>query len=374
MPQPDLDEAERSREELLRDVIQERTGERPKLRLLRLDVLDANGHPTHLPVLFSTDPAHGRFLVELQLPSGRKLDLEATEAQGWTNTPPLTLLFDFILRIYVLRIVVVLLIALLAVRLVLRPLKEMAAAAEALGKNIHRPPLALHGTREVRQAAHALNTMQKRLINSITERTRFFAAVSHDLRTPITRMRLRAELLPDETTRQRFREDLQHMEVMVSSSLDFLRKGELDDVREPVDIDALLQGLQADFEDIGAEVNLFGNAQPLMAHASGLRRCLQNLLDNAVRHAGGPVDIRVSDGPDYVRISVADRGPGIPDALLDKVTEPFHSQGETRSDSSGYGLGLSIARSIASAHGGSLTLSSREGGGLLAMVELPRRE
>ena len=369
-----LDKADRNRETLLREVVEQRTGAAPRLRLLSLEVLDQDGHPASLPVLFGPGPASGRFLVELQLPSGPLLYLQATEEQGWTNTPPLSLLLDYLTRIYLLRIIVVVLIALLAVRLVLRPLQRMTGAAEALGQDIHRPALPVEGPREVRQAAQAFNAMQRRLIDSIAERTRFFAAVSHDLRTPITRLRLRAELLADEATRQRFRDDLQRMEEMVSASLDFLRSGELQDAREQVDIDALLQGLQADFHDLGAEVAIQGSARPLVAHASGLHRCLQNLLENAVRHAGGLIEIQLEDSAEYVRIGIADRGPGIDEALLERVMEPFYREDEARGEGTGgYGLGLSIARQIASAHGGSLTLQPRESGGLLALLDLPRR-
>lgn len=373
-PAKQLDEADRNREALLRQVIAERTGRMPTLRLLALDVLDPDGHPASLPVLFGSAPASGRFQVELQLPSGPVLYLEATEEQGWTSASTLSLLLDYLTRIYLLRIVVVVLIALLAVRLVLRPLQRMTGAAEALGQDIHRPPLLVDGPREVRQAAQAFNVMQRRLIDSIGERTRFFAAVSHDLRTPITRLRLRAELLADEATRQRFRDDLQRMEEMVSASLDFLRSGELEDAREPVNIDALLQGLQADFHDLGAEVTIQGSARPLVAHASGLHRCLQNLLENAVRHAGGLIEVQLDDSPERLRIGIADRGPGIDEALLERVMEPFYREDEARGEgTAGYGLGLSIARQIASAHGGSLTLQARAGGGLLAVLELPRQ-
>lgn len=368
-----LDKADRNRETLLREVVEQRTGAAPQLRLLSLEVLDQDGHPASLPVLFGTAPASGRFLVELQLPSGPQLYLQVTEEQGWTNTPPLSLLLDYLTRIYLLRIVVVVLIALLAVRLVMRPLQRMTGAAEALGQDIHRPPLPVEGPREVRQAAQAFNAMQRRLIDSIAERTRFFAAVSHDLRTPITRLRLRAEMLADEGTRQRFRDDLQRMGEMVSASLDFLRSGELDDAREQVDINALLQGLQADFQDLGAEVCIHGSARPLVAHASGLHRCLQNLLENAVRHAGGVIEVQLDDSAERLRIGIADRGPGIDEALLERVMEPFYREDEARGEgTAGYGLGLSIARQIASAHGGSLTLQPREGGGMLALLDLPR--
>ncbi|NIE78091.1 HAMP domain-containing protein [Pantoea sp. Ap-967] len=363
---------EPAQQRLLQELLAARTTGPAPVRLLGLEIVDGEGRPGGAPLLLRGAPASVRAVVELTLPDGQPLYLETVEGQGWRNASIGSLVFDFIFRIYLLRTIAVVLIALLAVRLALRPLKQMAAAAQALGQDIHRPPLSLDGPQEVRQAAQAFNAMQRRLIDSIAERTRFFAAVSHDLRTPITRLRLRTELLPDENLRQRFRGDLEHMEDMVSASLDFLRSGELENAREPVDIDALLMALQADFEDLGCEVRVTGHALPFSAHPSGLRRCLQNLLDNARRHAPGPVDIEVRDTPDRLRIQVADRGPGIEAEHLQRVLEPFYQADPSRS-SGGHGLGLSIAASIASAHGGSLKLGPRIGGGLLVTLDLPRR-
>lgn len=356
---------------LLRRLLSERTGAPAPLRLLHLQLLAPDNQPGGAGLLMRGASASVRSVVELTLPDGQLLYLQSTEDQGWRSASIGSLVFDFLFRIYLLRTVVVVLLALIAVRIALRPLRQMAAAAEALGQDIHRPPLSLDGPQEVRQAAQAFNAMQQRLIDSIAERTRFFAAVSHDLRTPITRLRLRTELLGQENLRQRFRADLQQMEDMVAASLDFLRSGELENAREPVDIDALLRALQADFEDLGGELRLHGQARPLNAHASGLRRCLQNLLDNAHRHAPGPVDIEVHDSPERLRIQVGDRGPGIDSEHLGQVLEPFYQVDPSRSGG-GHGLGLSIAAGIASAHGGALTLGARLGGGLLVTVDLPR--
>ncbi|MBK4995404.1 HAMP domain-containing protein [Pseudomonas sp. S37] len=364
--------ADPAHEQLLRGLLAARNAGDAQVRLLGLQLIGPDGHTGGAPMLLRGTPASVRAEVQLTLPDGRSLFLQATEDQGWRNASIGSLVFDFILRIYLLRTIAVVLIALLAVRLALRPLKQMAAAAEALGQDIHRPPLSVDGPQEVRRAAQAFNAMQQRLIDSIAERTRFFAAVSHDLRTPITRLRLRTELLPEEAMRQRFRSDLQHMEDMVSASLDFLRSGELENVREPVDIDALLQGLQADFEDLGCVVHVTGHALPYSAHPSGLRRCLQNLLENARRHAPGPVDIEVRDTPDRLRIEIGDRGPGIEPEHMQRVLEPFYQADPSRSGG-GHGLGLSIAASIASAHGGSLKLGPRMGGGLLVTLDLPRQ-
>lgn len=371
LPAPPAEAPSPDHETLLRQLVSERTGQPAQLRLLQLQLLASDGQPGGTAMLLRGAPASVRSVVELTLPNGQALYLQATEDQGWRSGSIGSLVFDFIFRIYLLRSVVVVLLALLAVRLALRPLKQMAAAAQALGQDIHRPPLSLDGPQEVRQAAQAFNAMQQRLIASIAERTRFFAAVSHDLRTPITRLRLRAELLPEEAQRQRFRDDLQHMEDMVAASLDFLRSGELDEAREPVDIDALLLALQADFEDLGGKLHVHGHALPLHAHASGLRRCLQNLLDNARKHAPGPVEVEVFDTPDRLRIQLGDRGPGIDSEHLAQVLEPFYQADPSRSGG-GHGLGLSIAAGIAKAHGGSLVLGARMGGGLLVTLDLPR--
>jgi len=358
-------------ETLLRQLVSERTGEPANLHLYGLELLSAGEQPAGLTTLFDGDQASVRIRVGVNLPDGTTLFLQATESQGWSSGSISSLVFDYILRIYLLRILAVVLVALLAVRLALRPLKQMAEAAQALGRDIHRPPLSLEGPQEVRQAAQAFNAMQRRLIDSIAERTRFFAAVSHDLRTPITRLRLRAELLPDEGQRERFRADLGHMEEMVSASLDFLRSGELEQAREPVAVDALLQGLQADFEDLGGTLDIHGSARPLPAHPGGLRRCLQNLLDNARRHAPGPVQISVVDEPSRLLIRVADRGPGIAAEHRQRVFEHFYQVDPSRSGG-GHGLGLSIAASIVAAHGGTLQLTPRDGGGLVVSLELPR--
>ena len=368
---PDQADVDPMYETLLRQLVAERLGHPASIHLLGLALQSASEQPAGPATLFDGEQARVRLLFALHVADGRTLYFRTVENQGWSSGSISSLVFDYILRIYLLRILAVVLVALLAVRLALRPLKQMAAAAEALGRDIHRPPQSLDGPQEVRQAAQAFNAMQRRLIDSIAERTRFFAAVSHDLRTPITRMRLRAEMLPESTLRQRFRDDLGHMEEMVAASLDFLRSGELEHAREPVAIDALLQGLQADFQDLGGELHLHGSARPLSAHPGGVRRCLQNLLDNARRHAPGPVDIEVIDEPERLRIKVGDRGPGIAAEHRGRVFEHFYQVDPSRS-SGGHGLGLSIAANIARGHGGSLELLEREGGGLWVVVDLPR--
>ena len=269
------------------------------------------------------------------------------------------------MRIYLLRVLVLVLIALVAVRLAIRPLNALAKAAEALGRDIQRPPLSVDGPTEVRRAAQAFNAMQQRLIANIAERTRFLAAISHDLRSPITRLRLRTEMLEDNRTKERFRSDLEEMEQMVASTLDFVSSGEINEARQNIDINALLQSLQADLQDVGENVVIEGRAKhPLPGYARSLKRCVQNLLENAVRY-GRDVTVRVEDQADSLTIIISDRGPGIPQAQLEQVMEPFYRvEGSRNAETGGYGLGLSIAHTIAKAHDGRLSLRNREGGGL----------
>ncbi|UOK37437.1 ATP-binding protein [Pseudomonas palleroniana] len=352
-------------ERLIKKVLSEKTGYAPTLNLLRLSLVDGDGQAAGLSTLLGSRPVVGQFLIDLRLPDGRWLQVDASEEQGWTSTSPLDLLFDYVMRIYLLRVVVLVVIALVAVRLAIRPLNALAKAAEALGRDIQRPPLSLDGPTEVRRAAQAFNAMQQRLIANIAERTRFLAAISHDLRSPITRLRLRTEMLDDTRTRERFRADLEEMEHMVASTLDFVSSGEINEARQNIDINALLQSLQADLQDVGESVTLEGRAkQPLPGYARSLKRCVQNLLENAVRY-GQEVVVRVEDQADSLKIIIRDRGPGIPEEQLAQVMEPFYRvEGSRNAQTGGYGLGLSIAHTIARAHEGRLSLKNREGRGL----------
>jgi signal transduction histidine kinase len=264
-------------------------------------------------------------------------------------------------------------LALLAVRWLTRPLAVLATAADELGRDMHRPPLAEDGPAEVRRAAAAFNTMQTRLRAHLRGREQMLAAVSHDLRTPITRLRLRAELIEDETLRAKFARDLAEMEAMTAAALDFLRGAGGDEAVQPVDVMALLESLQADLEEAGRRVNVRGRARaPYPARPLALKRLLANLLENAIKY-GTRATVTVEDEAARLRIVVADEGPGIPEDQLERVFEPFYRiEGSRSRDTGGVGLGLSVARDIARAHGSELTLRNRAGGGLEAMLILPR--
>lgn len=264
-------------------------------------------------------------------------------------------------------------IALLAMRWAVQPLRRLAKAADALGRDLGGPPLAETGPREVRQAAHAFNTMQSRLASYLEDRLRILAAVSHDLKTPITRLKLRAEMLPDEVQREKFRRDLDDMETMIGATLDFLRGEARKEASAQLDINALLSTLRDDMEALGEAVEVSGEAlQPLRARPQALKRCLSNLLENAVRYGGG-AHVRVADGPHELVILIDDDGPGIPEEKLEQMFEPFRRGEDSRSRATGgVGLGLAIARNLARAHGGEVSLANRAEGGLRAKVCLPR--
>ena len=178
----------------------------------------------------------------------------------------------------------------------------------------------------------------------------------------------------DTRTQERFRSDLEEMEHMVASTLDFVSSGEINEARQNIDINALLQSLQADLQDVGEDVLIEGRArQPLPGFARSLKRCVQNLLENAVRY-GSEVVVRVEDQADSLNIVISDRGAGIPQEQLEQVMEPFYRvEGSRNAETGGYGLGLSIAHTIARAHGGRLSLRNREGGGLEAVLQFKRK-
>ncbi|HTS52997.1 MAG TPA: ATP-binding protein [Burkholderiales bacterium] len=265
------------------------------------------------------------------------------------------------------------LLSLVAVRWVTRPLHRLAQAAEALGRDIDRPPLAESGPQEVRRAARAFNAMQERLARYIRTRTGILAAMSHDLKTPITRLRLRAELLEQPEMHDKFVRDLSDMENMVNATLGYMKGLDDREALRPVDIRALLDALAADAEELGQPVRVQGEpVGSFLGKPEGLKRCLQNLLDNALRY-GRDVELRIEDSSDALTLYVRDRGPGIPEQELERVFEPFYRVEASRNPSTGgSGLGLSIARNLAQSMGGDVTLRNRPGGGLEAKVVLPR--
>ena len=305
--------------------------------------------------------------TEVQLRDGRWARFD-TELPALPDALP----WRLVLTLAVL-LAAVLLLSYVAVHRVVRPLHVLARAADALGQDLERAPLPEDGPREVRQAARAFNTMQQRLSGFIKDRTRVLTALSHDLKTPLTRLRLRAELMDDDEQRERFEADLHEMETMVMQTLEFMRGLGQQAARTPVDVNALLATLRADNSTLGRSLQTEGQAAaPIVADASLLKRALGNLIDNAFAY-GGSAMLRVIDSADTLVLQVLDDGPGMPEAQLEPVFEPFYRLEASRSRvTGGTGLGLGIARNIARSHGGDLVLHKRPEGGLMAVLSLPR--
>ena len=266
----------------------------------------------------------------------------------------------------------VVLLAIVGVRWVTRPLNNFSLAAIELGKNIDRAPLPETGPIEVVQAARALNGMQARLSRYLQDRTRILAAMSHDLKTPITRMRLRAELLDDEPVRTKFIRDLSELEEMVSGTLSFMRGLETSEVIQAFDINALLESLQSDALESGHIVVIIGRATtPFECRPQAIKRCLSNLIDNAIKY-GRLARVNLIQLPSSLHVVVSDEGPGVPTDELERLFDPFYRLESSRNrDYGGTGLGLTIARSIAEQHGGTLVLKNGLSTGLECHLDLP---
>lgn len=313
---------------------------------------------------------HGRLnasvVAQIRLDDG-SWALFDSQLQPDTWTWPLRALISALILLFC-----VILLAVIGVRWVTKPLKNFAEAATELGKNIDRPPLPETGPVEVRQAARALNGMQARLSRYLHDRTRILAAMSHDLKTPITRMRLRAELLDDEPIKEKFKRDLSELESMVTGTLDFMRGIETSESIQPLDVNALLESMQSDAQESGQRVTITGNvSSPYLCRPQAMKRCLSNLLDNAIKY-GGAAHVQVIQLPSSLHIVVSDEGPGLPAEELERVFDPFYRLESSRNrDSGGTGLGLTIARSIAEQHGGTLSLKNGLNKGLECHLDLP---
>lgn len=253
-----------------------------------------------------------------------------------------------------------------------RPLRSLAAAAERLGLDVDATPLDEHGSRELKKTARAFNTMQRRIKRLVDDRTLMLAAMSHDLKTMLTRLRLRAEFIDDAEQQRKAERDIDDMQMMVDAALGFVRGDQANEKVVRLDLVSLVRDLADDWQAQDHEVAFDGperlavNGRPV-----ALKRAVANLVENAVRY-GGSADIRIRDGGDEVVLTVADDGPGLPEGELEKVFQPFYRVETSRSrETGGSGLGLALARDVFRRLGGDLVLANRAGGGLLATARLP---
>jgi signal transduction histidine kinase len=268
--------------------------------------------------------------------------------------------------------VVVVLASVWAVGRVTAPVGIITRAAERLGRDVNAPPIAEAGTSEMRRAAQSFNQMQQRIQLLLDNRTRMLAALSHDLRTPLTLLRLRTENLQEAEERDRMLATIGELSAMIDASLSFARDQATTEAFRQTDLTALVASVVDDMADAGLKVAM-APADPvvLACQPAALRRALRNLIDNAVKY-GETAHVTIMVSAATVRIDIDDSGPGIPDAELQRVFEPFHRLEPSRSrETGGTGLGLSIALSIAQAHGGEVTLANLPKGGLRARLSLP---
>ncbi len=262
-------------------------------------------------------------------------------------------------------------LAYLFARRLTSPIAAFAAAAERLGRDPNAPPLQVRGPSEIVIAATAFNDMQDRLRRYVNDRTAMIGAVAHDLRTPLTRLRFHIEAAP-EALRAKAAGDIAEMDAMVAAVLTFVRDASQNGLRSRLELSSLLQTVADEFEEHGADVRVVRADQAVIeGDALALKRLITNLVDNAVKF-GGLARLHLERQDGSVEIRIEDDGPGLADAELDGMFEPFRRADPSRSrDTGGIGLGLTVARTVARAHGGDVVLSNRLGGGLLARVRLP---
>jgi signal transduction histidine kinase len=312
------------------------------------------------------DPPQWRLAV--QLPDGRWFNAEMIWPRSNQWAKPLWGQVGLMALATVLIVIVV-------VQHTTKGLRHLAAAADKLGRGEVIDPLTEVGPDEVKRTTSAFNLMNERLQRFIESRTRMLAAISHDLRTPITALRIRAELVPDEENRTRMLATLQEMQELAEATLAMIREDATREDSNTVELNALAESVCDDLADMGTDVVYTGRARlTYRCRANGLKRVLRNLVENAAKY-GQRSRVRLESNASNIIFTIDDDGPGIPAKDIERVFQPFVRLEESRNKATGgFGLGLSIARSIVRSHGGDLTLENRREGGLRATVQLPLSE
>ena len=310
-------------------------------------------------------PRLGQIQLSIRLAEDQWLNIESQPFSGppaWTYKT--LLLFATLLLLLTVGGIII-------ARRMARPMQQLADAAEQMGQGDEPELLATNGPREVRQTIDAFNRMQIRLNRQLQDRRLMLSAISHDLRTPLTTLRLRAEYIEDRDIRNKTLATLQEMEQILSVTLSFAKDEATDEKRIPVDLASLLQSLCDDQTDIGAKANYSGPERvTINLRPTAIRRALGNLIDNAIKYGHEAQVTLVREGENIV-IYIDDQGPGIPTENLDQVFTPFFRIEESRNrETGGTGLGLALARTLIQAQGGELTLTNRDEGGLRATIKL----
>lgn len=311
--------------------------------------------------------AHERVQIHLRLTDGSPLTIDYRPAAALP-------LADWLPAVMLLQLVVLALCCWFAVRIATRPLADLARVADGLGPDLKSERLTETGPSEVARAARAFNAMQDRIAAHMTERMQILAAISHDLQTPITRMRLRVDTMDDDAQGAKLAQDLHEMEQLVKEGVAYARTLHgTNEAPHRVDLDTLLDSLVCDYTDAGKDVSFVRRLDvAIVTRVQALRRVVGNLVDNALKFSGAAsIDVSATDDGREIAIAVLDRGPGIPQESLEAVFEPFYRLETSRNrGTGGTGLGLAIARQLAAALGAQLSLRNREGGGLEARLVL----
>jgi signal transduction histidine kinase len=313
-------------------------------------------------------PELGHFVFDVYLPlsDGQWLRMQGQPPQDVFGEP-----WHAFMGLGFMLLVIVILVVYVA-RVTVRPLTGLARAAHDMAVDLNHPPLLEEGPIEVQEAVRAFNTMQKRVREGIEERERFLAAVSHDLKTPLTRLRLRAEMLPNQQVRDDIQRDVAEMQILIDETLDFLRGRAVDEPLQQIDLVALVESVVDDVWHSDRVSVQVPDALRFKGRPMALKRALSNLLENAIKY-GDQAHIVLKNHKDRVVFSVEDGGQGIPDDKLEAVFEPFFRLEDSRNrDTGGSGLGLAIVRLVAQSHGGEVVLSNLPQGGLRAELILPR--
>ncbi|WP_270937363.1 ATP-binding protein [Falsiroseomonas oryzae] len=345
----------------------------PMLRMLRVEsVMSAPPRLRPRDVIVSGSSRPGVMLASFRF-----------QDHGWLNLriempPPRPWHSETFLAAFVLMTLAAAGLTLWAVRRLTRPVRDLAAAADRLGRDVNAPPLPENGPSEVATAARAFNTMAERIRRFVGDRTQMVAAIGHDLKTPITRLKLRAELLDDDEQRAKILSDLEEMEAMIGATLAFARDDAAAEPSVPLDLAALCRTVLDEAADANPDLPeaAFAYAGPehltVRARPVALKRALANLVGNALAYGNAARLELAQAAPGQLRIAIDDDGPGVPESELEAVFQPFRRLEASRNrETGGTGLGLTIARNILRAHGGDVVLRNRPEGGLRAVVTLP---
>lgn len=317
-----------------------------------------------MPELDPSDLEH--FCLSVQMSDGRWLNVRASFFR-----PPLPALGHFSIWTLVVLVAIAIPVLLLLGKIT-KPMRALATASDRFSRGIHTDPLPETGPLEARRTCAAFNRMQARISGMILDRMRTLAAISHDLRTPLTVMRLNAEMLEPGPRKDKLIEQTEELQAMCEAALDYARIDSADDAPRTLNLTALVESVVDDFRDLGKPATMADCAAiSVQGRSIGLKRCVRNLIENAVRY-GGSATVSVRRGDRSISVIVTDVGPGMPEAQIEAMFEPFRRmEGSRNRETGGAGLGLSIARSIARLHGGDVRLRNLTPRGLEAVLTLP---